>query len=55
MAFTRACRPALRRPHPWTGRMVALLAVFLLTRVGGAWLADHPIQYGRNVTGDVEL
>jgi hypothetical protein len=35
--------------------MVALLVVFLLTRVGGAWLADHPIQYGRNVTGDVEL
>jgi Glycosyltransferase family 87 len=35
--------------------MVALLVVFLLTRVGGAWLADHPTQYGRNVTGDVEL
>jgi hypothetical protein len=35
--------------------MVALLVVFLLTRVGGAWLADHPVQYGRNVTGDVEL
>jgi hypothetical protein len=35
--------------------MVALLVVFLITRVGGAWLADHPTQYGRNVTGDVEL
>ena len=35
--------------------MVALLIVFVLTRAAGAWLADHPLQYGRNVTGDVEL
>jgi hypothetical protein len=35
--------------------MIALLVVFVLTRVTGAWLADHPLEYGRNVTGDVEL
>lgn len=35
--------------------MVALLVVFVLTRAAGALLADHPLQYGRNVTGDVEL
>ena len=35
--------------------LALLLAVFLLTRLVGAWLADHPGSYGRNVTGDVEL
>jgi hypothetical protein len=49
--------PTTRAPHPrtWAGRMVPLLLVFVLTRTGGAWLADHPVRYGRDVTGDVEL
>ena len=35
--------------------MIALLVVFVLTRATAAWLADHPLEYGRDVTGDVEL
>lgn len=35
--------------------LALLLAVFVSTRLVGAWLADHPGSYGRNVTGDVEL
>ena len=35
--------------------MVALLVAFVLTRAAGAWLADHPLQYGNDMTSDVEL
>jgi Glycosyltransferase family 87 len=42
----------LKTSHP---ALVLLLGIFLLTRSAGAWLADHPIAYGRNVTSDAEL
>ena len=33
--------------------LLLIVAAFVLTRLAGAWLADHPSTYGRDVTGDV--
>ena len=40
-----------------TGRSIALVAAFTITRLAGAWLADHPEAYGGGVSpvGDPTL
>jgi hypothetical protein len=47
--------PSVARRGLSPALLALLLGVFVLTRLVGAWLADHPGSYGRNVTGDVEL
>jgi hypothetical protein len=45
-----------RRPSAGSRFPIAALSIaFVLTRILGAWLADHPDQYGRNVTSDVGI
>lgn len=40
---------------PSTVSLLVLAVAFVLTRTAGAWLADHPEQYGRNITSDVGI
>ena len=33
--------------------LLLIVCAFAITRLAGVWLADHPVAYGRDVTGDV--